>query len=540
MAKRNSIRNTAFALGAVALAASLAGVAQAQTASDPQVTSQMAGLLAEKDARSATQSKIGSQLWYALQAGRVPSDDAQLTVYGSAVDAVKADANGMVRASVRGDFGDGSLASFIAAQGGQVLYVARNRQSALVSVPLSAVEAVAGSAAVGRIGLAAPASTNTGSLTSQGYISHKANQVVASGYDGTGVRIGVISDSVDYLQALIGTGDLPADAVVVPGQSGNTGSSEGTAMMEIVYDLAPGAKLFFATAFNGEQSFANNIRTLRDVYHCDIIVDDVSYFDEPVFQDGVVAQAVNDVVASGALYFSAAANSGNLTSGTSGTWEGDFTPGSASGGVLPAGYTLHQFKPGQDYNVLTAGSKWIGLHWSDAWGSSANDYDLFLLNAAGTAVLCASTDVQAGSGDSIEACYNSKGWPAGSRIVVGKKAGAEPRAIHIDTQRGRLAVATSGATFGHNGAASTVSTAAVYWNSARTGTRPFVGGAANPTETFSSDGPRKIFFRPDGTPITPGNYLFGTGGGRTLNKPDIAAADGVSTRTPGFLPFFGT
>jgi subtilisin family serine protease len=34
--------------------------------------------------------------------------------------------------------------------------------------------------------------------------------------------------------------------------------------------------------------------------------------------------------------------------------------------------------------------------------------------------------------------------------------------------------------------------------------------------------------------------LFATNGGTTLQKPDATAADGVSTRTPGFLPFFGT
>jgi subtilisin family serine protease len=82
--------------------------------------------------------------------------------------------------------------------------------------------------------------------------------------------------------------------------------------------------------------------------------------------------------------------------------------------------------------------------------------------------------------------------------------------------------------------------AAVAWNSAGGPTRPFVGGAANPTEAFSSDGPRRIFYFPNGTPITPGNLLFATGEGRVLNKPDVTAADGVATRTPGFSPFFGT
>jgi subtilisin family serine protease len=82
--------------------------------------------------------------------------------------------------------------------------------------------------------------------------------------------------------------------------------------------------------------------------------------------------------------------------------------------------------------------------------------------------------------------------------------------------------------------------AAVAWNSARGATRAFVGGASNPTESFSSDGPRRMFFKPDGTPITAGNFLFGTNGGIVLVKPDISAADGTTARTPGFSPFFGT
>jgi subtilisin family serine protease len=111
--------------------------------------------------------------------------------------------------------------------------------------------------------------------------------------------------------------------------------------------------------------------------------------------------------------------------------------------------------------------------------------------------------------------------------------------LRIDTNRGRLATNTTGATYGHNAAQNTVTVAATDWNSAKTGTQPFTG-AANPTEVFSSDGPRKIFLNPNGTAITPGNFLFGTGGGLTLQKPDITAADGASAKTPGFLPFFGT
>src|SRR5262249_18378332 len=158
--------------------------------------------------------------------------------------------------------------------------------------------------------------------------------------DGTGVKVGVLSDSATpaRVAALIATGDLPPDTIVLPGQAGSA-ANEGTALMEIVHDIAPGAKLYFATAVAGEASFANNINALRAA-GCDIIVDDITYFDEGEFQDGIVARAVNTVVARGALYFSSAANSGNVTSGTSGTWEGDFLDGGVVGppisGIEPA------------------------------------------------------------------------------------------------------------------------------------------------------------------------------------------------------------
>ncbi len=273
--------------------------------------------------------------------------------------------------------------------------------------------------------------------------------------------------------------------------------------------------------------------------HCDVIVDDVAYSNEPPFQDGTVARAVNDVTASGAIYFSASGNSGNLTSGTSSVYEGDFVDGGTNA-LLP-GYSLHSFVSGQNFNRLLSTTTAVELFWSDPLGGSRNDYDLFIVNAAGTAVLAASTNVQNGTQNPFEEVFSPSGLPANSLVVIAAKTGAAQRALHLQNFFGeRYQIATSGATTGHNAGSSTVSVAAVAWNSARIGTRPFVGGAANPTEIFSSDGPRKQFYQADGTPITPGNFLFGTNGGATLVKPDIAAADGVTARTPGFSPFFGT
>jgi hypothetical protein len=104
-----------------------------------------------------------------------------------------------------------------------------------------------------------------------------------------------------------------------------------------------------------------------------------------------------------------------------------------------------------------------------------------------------------------------------------------------------LTIATSGSVRGHNasGAPNAYSVAATDVVNSPGG--PFTGGAANPVEQFSSDGPRRMFFDPAGTPFTPGNFT--STGGIVLQKPDITAADGAASSaasSPAFNPFFGT
>ncbi len=441
------------------------------------------------------------------------------------------------------------LINAIQAANGVVNYTSTRWNAITATLPVAAIVPLAARSDITAIRNPALGHTNVGSVTSQGYVAHAANTVVAGGFNGSGVKVGVLSDSATpaRVAALIASGDLPPGTTSLPGQDGSDvgGEDEGTAMMEIVHDMAPGASLLFATAFESETSFADNIIALANA-GCKVIVDDVSYFDEGAFQDGIVAQAVNQVTAMGVTYFSAAANSGNVTRNTSGTWEGDFNSGGAVTGVIntQTGETglFHNFSSTgtQNYDVLTTATTYITLKWSDPLGASTNDYDLFVLNSTGTSILAFSASAQDGTEDPFEIAYRSNGsaFPVNSRIVIVKYTGAT-RAMHLDTNRGTVSIGTSGSTYGHNAGLNTMSMAATNWNSAKTGTRPFTG-FANPNETFSSDGPRKIFYKPDGTPITPGNFLFSTNGGQTLQKPDVAAADGVTTHTPGFLPFFGT
>ncbi len=133
-----------------------------------------------------------------------------------------------------------------------------------------------------------------------------------------------------------------------------------------------------------------------------------------------------------------------------------------------------------------------------------------------------------------------------------------PRYFQLSALRGRFvssadgltAYTTPGVTRGHSAARDAFSTAAAPAATPlpfalETGDPPNPSGpfpgpftAAQLPERFTSDGPRRIFFAADGTPITPGD--FSATGGELRQKPDFTAADGVRTSVDGFDPFFGT
>ena len=136
------------------------------------------------------------------------------------------------------------------------------------------------------------------------------------GVDGTGVTVGVLSDSVNQfnggLTESTSTGNLPTSPPVNVLSDGPAGSTdEGRAMLENIHDIAPGAGLAFATADGGDFAFANNIKALATTAKANVIVDDIGYSDEPFFQDGTIAQAVNTVTSQGVSYFSSARNEAN-------------------------------------------------------------------------------------------------------------------------------------------------------------------------------------------------------------------------------------
>jgi hypothetical protein len=502
--------------------------AQSAARIQPEALRQIGVLLAEKAQRTTVQQKISASLLLEMHRR---SGSPRLLSLPALRPQVEVAADGRVLVDLRADVTD-SLLRRIERAGGIVVNSHPRFGAVRVRLPLAALEEIAALSAVHSV-RAADVMMTQAINTTEGDVAHRADIARANfGTDGSGVQVGAISDSVDALATLQGSGDLPATVTVLAGQSGNPGTSEGTALLEIVHDMAPGSDLFFATGSGGQAQMAQNILDLAAA-GCDVIVDDVLYLGEPVFQPGILAQAVEDVAANGVVFLSAAGNSGNLDSGTAGVWEGDYAATALPAPLTGAALSAHDFGGGNSNEITFDPPSAITLQWADPLAAADNDLDLFLLDATLTNVLAASTNTQNGSQDAFEAIDSQVPNDTGNRLVVTLFAGTG-RFLHLNTHRGMLSEATDGQIFGHPATESALAVAAV--NVATAGGGPFIGGVANPVEPFSSDGPRRIYFNADGSPVTvvEGDPFF------SLNKPDISGADGVSTATPGFNSFFGS
>ncbi|MEO7253606.1 MAG: hypothetical protein ABIZ64_05095, partial [Casimicrobium sp.] len=340
-------------------------------------TSQIVALLADKEQRTKAQQKVDSQLLYGARmasqrevAPGVPALELNLRFVdngkGQLVE-VDIRTNPIAKANA-------SVEAAIVALGGQIITNIPQFNAIHAALPISQVEALAEMDEVRFIANAPIRELDTGSVNSEGDKAHAADlaRTTYAPYLG-GMKVCVISDSATAagIANSVANGNLSAGQVtVLPGQEG-TGSNEGLAMLEIVNDIAPGAKLYFSTSGQSEAAFAQNILGLYNSYKCDVMVDDIRFGGELPFQDSVIARAVNTVAAAGTIYFASAGNSGNKTDGTSGTWVGDFANGGAF--IVPGvgtPYEVHSFQTApsvQNYNVVNSGgsSYFLSLFWSD-------------------------------------------------------------------------------------------------------------------------------------------------------------------------------
>jgi hypothetical protein len=368
----------------------------------------------------------------------------------------------------------------------------------------------------------------TGSAETQGDAVIKADiDRQSQGVNGTGIKVGVLSDTVNQVGSGIAgsqaTGDLPAAGVqVLEDGNANGATDEGRAMLEIVNDVAPGASLAFHTAALGPQDFANGIQSLADA-GAKVIVDDVGYLDSPFFNDGVIAQKVNQVVSQGVFYASAAGNDGSQgftspwtsTQAQVGTEQGTFLD-------LGGGNPLQRF-------TLTPGHGFtLDFQWDNAFlegGSTqpnfrvSSEVDVLITTADGSTILKRLNDNTLNTNEALQLGDFTNNGSFGTdsfALAFELKQGAAPTMIRwLASGDDPHAQGEGGPTiYGQPAAKGAVAVAAVPWSSPTT------------AEPFTSNGGSMPFlFDAQGNRLAKPEYRI---------KPEIAAPDGVDTS------FFGS
>jgi hypothetical protein len=348
--------------------------------------------------------------------------------------------------------------------------------------------------------------------------------------NGTGIKVGVLSDSFNNLGGAAtdeADGALPfASAVQVIKDLASGGTDEGRAMMQIIHDIAPGSSLAFYTAFDSEQNFANGILALASA-GSKVIVDDVSYSDEPFFQNGVVAQAIQTVEAEGVTYVTAAGNDGSngyqaAWSPISGTFDGHaLTDAESFGGSLVQTVTINTEGTGDLVPLV--------LEWNQAYGAATSVLEILVFHNG--SLVGTATNQTGGEPTNpwVEYDFAASGT---YQIAIENLSGPNPGLIKEITEGNGLPAtisgANSGTVVGHAMTPGAISAGAV--SVAQT---PAFGFSPALNESFSSSGA--------------GTELLFANNGTALSSPDmlspvtVSGVDDIATTVMGGLSdFYGT
>ena len=393
------------------------------------------------------------------------------------------------------------------------------------------------------------ATTRGGLTTSQGDAAMHADDARAAfGVDGTGITVGTLSDTFDCAGDAgldVANGDLPPGIEVLDDSVCPSGIDEGRAMMQLIHDVAPGAGQSFHTAFGGQADFALGIEELAGcpagsepgcipaATPADVIVDDIIYYAEPMFQDGIIAQAVDVVTAAGVSYFSSAGNNARDS------YEAPFD--------LVGG--LHDFDPSGAVDTcqtlsIPTGTTVFSLQWSQPFFSvsgapgAASDLDIALYHDAGCSVYTGFGGFADNlGGDPVEVVGFVNNGPTktlGLRLSL--YAGPVPDLVkYVAFSGSSFSIdehdTASSTLYGHTNAAGAEAVSAAYYLET-----PEFGTAPPQLEWYSSAGPTPILFDTLGLPTS-----------ELRDKPEIVAPDGTNTtffgfdsEPDGFPNFFGT
>jgi hypothetical protein len=318
--------------------------------------------------------------------------------------------------------GGAPVADAVRASGGQVEATYAGRVQALV--PPAALEELSRASGVGYV--RPPGRLVAQAVTGEEIAASTADRFQAALWTGAGVKVAVIGLGFAGVADRQASGDLPADLTTQDfcGGAFSTATDHDTAVAEIVHEVAPGAQLYLicvdSTVTLGqavEYAKANGI----SIINTSITAVNESRGDGnggPGTIDAIAA----DARANGILWVASAGNYQQAH------WSGTFNGG---GNFVD----VHDFAPGDETNniVISAGQTGCAyLKW-DAWPTTVQDYDMYLLNGPdpATATIVAGSENDQSSGPlppTEEFCYTNSGATATFYlIIVNYSASAAPR-----------------------------------------------------------------------------------------------------------------
>ena len=260
----------------------------------------------------------------------------------------------------------------------------------------------------------------------------------AAGITGAGVKVGI----VDYFSQAIWTsaqtaGEVPAPAGTFCQNNGGacnvftvygSGQQHGTAVAEIIHEMAPGAQIYLASAVTTvDLQAAVNYFASQGVKI--ISRSSTSAYDGPGNGTGPIANVVNSAVAQGMAWFNAAGNTASDGSVYGQYWRGSWSDPNANGWL--------NFPGGGEFLGVYCGFM-NGLRWSD-WGANATDYDVFVYDSPNGNLIGTSWNNQGAGAPPIEniPCPNA-GWEYVSIALFSSGSGTAGDVLEIMTNQGAL------------------------------------------------------------------------------------------------------
>jgi len=403
----------------------------------------------------------------------------------------------------------------------------------------------------------------------------------AFGVDGTGITVGVISDSFDTAadaattpQDDVNIGSLPGPGnpcgystpVRVLADADAPSTDEGRAMLQNVHAVAPGATLLFHADGPTPAAMADAVRALKDA-GADVIVDDVLFGYEPMYQRGVLASAVAEVVDGGVTYLSAVFNygaigrSGPAAGQQTGAWESDSFTGmpcpQAVMDTLPpktTGIDCMDFAPDGEANALLEATIIAGptfplyTQWSNPENGIETGVFAVVFDAEGKHV---STFGLVDENTAFSMTTVSTGAATGTTVTADYRIALVRTVASAPDMRTKLVFALDsggvlGLQYGTWPDGVTVGPAA--YGHAADPSAIAVGASSVLTpenlEPYSSPGPATYLFEPVRTDAVPAARLPEP---QVISKPDVVAVDAVRTsffvpdgNPPGIFRFSGT